>query len=196
MTVPVPTVSQLYAQAARRMPTAYHPTLPLVASASATLRKVAVAVDAWAASATPSLAEGEWLDLIARAYSIYRRAGESNADLRLRVANLPRRVTPAAIKEAVDAILSPDECIVAEHWQTRIYCDDSDTEYLTDFYCDEDHLLGVHNGLTVVCPAGLTEATELAVCAVINLARAAGIRAWAMFEDDFSPIMGAVLEEP
>lgn len=196
MTVAVPTVDALYAQAGRRLPDDYAPVLPLLGAAAAANRKVAVAIDAWAALATPSTSTAKWLDLLARGCSLYRKPDETDASLRQRIANLPKRVTPASIEAAVNAILDPDTCIVVEHWKAQLYCCDGVTEYVTDAYCGEDNLLGVHNGVTVVCPAGLDEDVELAVCAAINLCRAAGIRCWAMFIDGFDPIMGLRLEEP
>jgi hypothetical protein len=197
VTVAVPTAEYLQEQAARLLPDSYAPILPLLAGTTAALAEAAEALETWADSATIATSEGAWLDLLARGFGLYREAGESDADLRLRIAAVPKLLTPAAMEQAVNAIITPDSCTVVEHWKARVFCDDHADEYVTDLFCDEDTVLGVRNGVTVVCPEGLTDAVELAVCAVLNDLRAAGVRVWVVFDDDLDEVvMGLDLEEP
>jgi hypothetical protein len=49
----------------------------------------------------------------------------------------------------------------------------------------------------VICPEGLADEVELAICAVLNDLRAAGVRVWVVFDDDLDEVvMGLDLEEP
>lgn len=197
MTVAVPTSTYLNEQAARLLPDSFAPVLPLVAGAAGALAVVAEDIETWADAATISTSEGEWLDLLARGFGLYRKPDESNADLRDRIAATPKLLTPSAMEQVVNAIITPAACTVVEHWKARVFCDDHADEYVTDLFCDEDTLLGVRNGVTVVCPEGLTDAQELAVCAALAEVRAAGVRVWAVFDDDLDEIiMGLDLDEP
>jgi hypothetical protein len=192
-----PDTTYLTEQAARLLGDTFAPLLPLQAGTAAALSEVAAAVETWADSATIATSEGAWLDLLARGFGLYREAGESDADLRLRIGRVPKALTPAAMEQAVNAIITPDSCTVVEHWKARVFCDDHADEYVTDLFCDEDTVLGVRNGVTVICPEGLTDAVELAVCAVLNDLRAAGVRVWVVFDDDLDEVvMGLDLEEP
>lgn len=197
MTYAPPDTTYLTEQAARLLGDAFAPLLPLQAGTAAALSEAAAAVETWADSATVGTSEGLWLDLIARGFGLYREESESNADLRLRIARVPKALTPAAMEQAVNAILTPSSCTVVEHWKARVFCDDHADEYVTDLFCDEDTLLGVRNGVTVICPEGLADEVELAICAVLNDLRAAGVRVWVVFDDDLDEVvMGLDLEEP
>jgi hypothetical protein len=192
-----PSTSYLTEQAERLLGDAFAPLLPLQAGTAAALSEAAAAVETWADAATIGTAEGLWLDLIARGFGLYREEGESNADLRLRIGRVPRALTPAAMEQAVNAIITPDACTIVEHWKARVFCDDHADEYVTDLFCDEDTVLGVRNGVTVICPEGLADEVELAICAVLNDLRAAGVRVWVVFDDDLDEVvMGLDLEEP
>lgn len=197
MTYAPPDTTYLTEQAARLLGDAFAPLLPLQAGTAAALAEAAAAVETWTDSATISTAEGDWLDLLARGFGLYRKAGESNADLRDRIAAVPKLLTPAAMELVVNAIITPSACTVVEHWKARVFCDDHADEYVTDLFCDEDTLLGVRNGVSVICPEGLTDAQELAICAALDGVRAAGVRVWAVFDDDLDEVvMGLDLDEP
>lgn len=195
-TIAVPDATYLTEQAERLLPEPYQPVLPLVAGAAGALAEAAAAVETWAEAGTVSESTGTWLNLLARGFGLYRQEGESGANLRRRIAAAPALITAAAIEAAVNAIITPDACTVVEHWQARVFCDDGATEYVTDAYCDEDTILGVRNGVTVICPEGLGDAVELAVCAAIGQCRAAGVRTWAVFDDTLDAVvLGDDLEE-
>lgn len=189
MTYAPPDTTYLTEQAARLLGDAFAPLLPLQAGTAAALAEAAAAVETWADAGTISTAEDVWLDLLARGFGLYRKAGESNADLRIRIAAVPKLVTPAAMEQVVNAIITPDSCTVVEHWKARVFCDDEADEYVNDLFCDEDTLLGVRNGVTVVCPESLTDAQELAIAAALESVRAAGVRAWAVFDDTLDEIV-------
>jgi len=189
VTVAVPTAEYLQEQAARLLPDSYAPILPLLAGTTAALAEAAEALETWADSATIATSEGAWLDLLARGFGLYREAGESDADLRLRIGRVPKALTPAAMEQAVNAIITPNSCTVVEHWKARLYCNDDASEDPTDLFCDQDTLLGVRNGVSVVCPEGLDPAVQLAVAAVLNDIRAAGVRVWVVFDDDLDDIV-------
>lgn len=189
MTYAPPGATYLTEQAARLLGDAFAPLLPLQAGTAAALAEAAAAVETWADAGTISTAEGDWLDLLARGFGLYRKAGESNADLRIRIAAVPKLVTPAAMEQVVNAIITPDACTVVEHWKARVFCDDRSDEQPGELFCDQDTLLGVRNGVTVVCPEGLTEAQEMAIGAALNTVRAAGVRVWAVFDDTLDEIV-------
>lgn len=173
----------------------FHPLRPLLSGIAAAMALVEADAETQMDSAVPGLSDGVWLDLVAEGFGLRRQNGELDATLKIRISTPTFLATTKAIKDAVDAILgNTGTCVIVEHHRAMVYaCDGTDaspgTEYVMDAYCDEDNFDGVDKGLTVICPDGLTEAIELAICAVIRATKALGIIATAMFTNDYTDLI-------
>lgn len=177
---------------------AFHDLRPLLAGLAAVLASVEDTLEDAAAALLPSTSDGVWLQLIARGQGLKLVDGETDAALRVRIKARVLRVIVEAFETGVAAICDPlgADWAIVEHHRARLYCDDGATEYVTDFFCDEDHILGVHRGISIVVDAGLTDATLQSLADLGNYVRAAGIRVWLVEESSFEPITGTAWGEP
>jgi hypothetical protein len=191
--------STLHALALRNLPRPFHGLSPLLGGPAAALALAEEANESWVSATLPSSAEDAWLDLIANGQGLRRAWLEDDETLRRRIGTIEQRVTPAALKAAGDAalIVLLDSCTVIEHWRAQIYCDDDATEYVTDAYCDEDHLLGVWHGVTVLVTDSLLDGgPEEALVAALARARAAGVSVWIWVQSGVDPIHADPWAEP
>jgi hypothetical protein len=111
------------------IPDAYHGDLSLIYGQGGGLHTVEVVVDAlygqglWGQSTSP------WVDLHALGRGVSRAQGESDASLGARISRYDRKVTPAAMIDAADAILGAAGLggwvVVLEHWRDGAFADSS-----------------------------------------------------------------------
>lgn len=175
-------------KAVRELPGPFRGLDPLVGLAAGPLALVEPAIESHVVEALPSTATGTWLTLIGNGQGLSRVSGETDASLRDRIRTAEQLVTVAAIRAAVDDVsglaAASDTCEVVEDWKAQIYCKDSATEYVTDAFCDEEHVLGGHDAFSVILPTGLDDEVLDAVCALLRRARAAGVTARLIVHDD------------
>lgn len=191
--------AELHALALANLPSPFRGLSPLLGGPAGALAVAEAANESWVDATLPSTATGAWLDLIANGQGLRRAWLEDDETLRERVATIEQRVTPEALKAAGDAALvaAHDSCTVIEHWRAQIYCDDDATEYVTDAFCDEDHLLGVWRGVTVLVTDGaLDVGPEEALLAALARARAAGISVWIWVQSGVDPVYADPWAEP
>jgi len=184
------TADDLREKAVAELPGPFRALDPLVGLSAGALALVESAVETHVAAALPSTASGAWLDLIATGQGLPRVDSESDASLRDRIRTSEQLVTVAAIRDAVNDVsgltLVSDTCYVIDDWKARVYCKDSATEYITDAFCDEEHILGGHDAFSVIAPSGLDPEVLDAVCALLRRARAAGVTARLIVDDNGS----------
>lgn len=117
------TTDELLAQLERLLPGYYDVAEPLLAGFAASTRLGEVAVDILRPLATIGGASGKWLTLQAHGHGILRASGEGDPSLRKRLRHVEDRLTPNAIKAAVDDLIAPDTCVIVE-WFDAPYLDD------------------------------------------------------------------------
>lgn len=183
------TADELVDKALVELPGAFHGLEPLVGLAAGALALAESAVETHVAEALPSTASGAWLSLIADGQGMPRVSGESDPTLRERIRSVEGLSTAAEIVAAVNEVSgladASDTCVLVEDWQALIYCKDSATEYVTDFFCEEEHILvDGGSGFSVIVPTGLDAEVVDATCALLRKARAAGVVARLIVHDD------------
>lgn len=120
-------------------------------------------------------ADDIWLTLLAHGDGIDRATGETDADLRLRMRQPEKQVTPTAIEDRVNDLLASGTCQVIEHFAAWGQVID------VDFTCDVSAIYDRRPGFTVIVPDGLDNYPTL--YAEVLRIKAAGVPAWLVIED-------------
>jgi len=143
------TTDQLLDQVERFVPPEDRPTLrPLLAGHSAAQAVVEAARNNMLSAVTLAGADGRWLTLLARGYGIRRATDETDEVLRTRLRYPERQLTPGAIIDRVNDLLSPYTSTLAvleEWWEVPSYIEDG-------WYLDHFGLSGGPHWFVVRCP--------------------------------------------
>ena len=132
-------------------------------------------------------AEDVWLDLHAKGYGLTRRAGETDAQLRIRLRTVTERVTRAAILDAVNALIAVHAVTATMvEWFEEPYLDLVETVAVGGWYLDSTILSGGANSFVLYVPVigvGYAEPIYDSVISLVEALRAAGIR-WRLIVGD------------
>lgn len=155
------------------------------------------AADDLLAATLLSDATGGWLDLYGRGEGIRRIIGEDDDTYRARIGALPVAVVPAALKAAVDGVLSGagfGACAVYDLQNAAYFAADNDTaatEGVVELFADGNNILISTRQVWIVCPdVAADEAVELAVCSAAASVRGAGFTVFVIFADNYTPATG------
>lgn len=191
------TADQIRAHALALLGPAFVGLDPYLGGFGAALSAAENAVEQLLAQTLLSDATGGYLDLYGRGDGVRRRNGEDDATYRARIGALPVAVVPAAIKAAVDAVLTGagfGACAVYDRQNASYFLADGDTaavEGAVELFADGQNILIGARQIWVVAPdVGSDAAIELAVCAAAREVRAAGFSLYVIFADGYTPSTG------
>lgn len=141
------TTSELLAEVEALTPEVLRGLRVLFAGGAAMISDAEELTDDLVSSSTVAGASGEWLDLLARSYGLRRGPGEADADLRVRIRNPDRKLTPGAILEGVNGLLAAytaTEAVLLEAWEDGPFYDQA--------FFDQAYITGESLTFWVVCP--------------------------------------------